>query len=223
MLYTILRSWLLLIARLFFHLRVEGVEHIPASGGVIFAVNHVSYVDPLVIGVAVGRRLHFMAKAELFQNRAFAWFLRRLNAFPVSRNRMEPSTLKRSLALLKAGEALVVFPEGTRGDGLTLGKAKPGIRLLAKKSRAVVVPVYHRGAERILPKGAFLPRLHPVIVWFGKPFRFPADAGSWGKGFVEFEKEVMEEIAALRLALETEERIGKGLEKIHKNRRYCRR
>lgn len=213
MLYTILRFWLLLIARLFFHLRVEGVEHIPASGGVIFAVNHVSYVDPLVVGVAVGRRLHFMAKAELFRDRAFAWLLRKLNAFPVSRDRMMPSTFKRSLALLKAGEALVIFPEGTRGDGLTLGEAKPGIGLLAKKSGAAVVPVYHRGAERVLPKGALLPRLHPVTVWFGKPLRFPADAGSRGRGFVEFEKEVMREIASLKVALETEERLGKELEK----------
>jgi len=135
---------------------------------------------------------------------------------------MELSTFKRSLALLKAGEAMVIFPEGTRGDGLTLGEAKPGIGFLAKKSGVVVVPVYHRGAERILPKGAFLPRLHPVTVWFGKPFRFPDDAGSRGKGFVEFEQEVMGEIASLKLALETEERVGKGLEK-NKCRRCYRR
>lgn len=205
MFYRALRFVLLPIAKLLFHLRVEGRENVPASGGVILAANHVSFVDPLVLGVATRRKLHFLAKVELFRNPIFAFIIRRLNALPVGRDRMELSTFTKGLALLKRGEVLVVFPEGTRGEGVKLGEAKPGVGLLARWSRAPVVPVYHRGAEKVLPKGAFLPRVHPLQVCFGRPLRFSADALKGEEGLVEFSRQVMEEIASLKAALEERE------------------
>jgi 1-acyl-sn-glycerol-3-phosphate acyltransferase len=108
MLYTI--GWLLCrwIARAFFALSVEGEEHIPQSGPVILAPNHVSYLDPFLVGSSVQRRIHFMAKKELFRNPFIGWILRRLQAYPVTRERVDPSTLKRTLSLLAAGQVILL-------------------------------------------------------------------------------------------------------------------
>lgn len=205
MFYRILRFVLLPIATLLFRLKVEGEENVPPSGGVILAANHVSFVDPLVLGVATRRTLNFLAKVELFRHPIFAFIIRKLNALPVGRDRMELSTFKKGLALLKRGEVLVVFPEGTRGEGGKLGEAKLGIGLLAKWSGVPVVPVYHRGAEKVLPKGAFLPRVYPLRVFFGRPLRFSTDALKGEEGLVEFSRQVMEEITSLKATWEERE------------------
>src|SRR5574337_682314 len=138
------------IARTFFALSVEGEEHVPKSGPVILAPNHVSYLDPVVVGVAMSRRVHFMGKKELFRNPLVGWFLHGLQVFPVTRERVDPSTLKRTLSFLAAGQVVLMFPEGTRGDGRALRPAKPGIGVVAARSGAAVVPVFHRGTERAL-------------------------------------------------------------------------
>jgi len=210
MFYTLLRGFLLPLAKLLFRFRVEGAENVPASGGVILAANHVSFADPLILGVALRRMLHFVAKEELFRHRAFGWLIRSLNAFPVSRDLKSTAALKKTLALLKAGEPVVIFPEGTRGNGRTLGEARPGIGLVAKKSGSPVIPVYHQGAEKILPRGAFLPRLHPLVVCFGRPLQFPTRSGEGKEGLELFGQQVMGAIASLKEALERRKDVHKG-------------
>ncbi len=204
MLYTI--AWYLCrwIARAFFDLEIEGAEHIPEAGPVILAPNHVSYVDPVLIAISVRRPIHSMAKKELFRNRAAAWFLRALQGFPVSRERVDPSSLKYTLWLLAAGHVVLMFPEGTRGDGRTLGPAKSGVGVVAVRSGASVVPVFHWGSERVLPRGARWFRRAPLRIRFGPPLRFGA-SGSRGTGnrvdreAVEaFGRQLMEAIALLR-------------------------
>jgi len=109
----------------------RGKEHVAKSGPVILAPNRVSYLDPVIVGVATSRRVHFMARKELFRNPLVGWFLHALQAFPVTRERIDPSTLKRTLSLLAAGQVVLMFPEGTRGDGRTVRPAKPGIAVVA--------------------------------------------------------------------------------------------
>jgi 1-acyl-sn-glycerol-3-phosphate acyltransferase len=131
MIYTVgcgLCRW---IARTLFALHVEGAAHVPESGPVILAPNHVSYLDPVVVGVSIRRPVHFMAKKELSRNPLVGWLLRGLQAYPVTRERVDPSTLKRTLSLLAAGQVVMMFPEGRRGDGRTLGPAKSGIAAIA--------------------------------------------------------------------------------------------
>jgi 1-acyl-sn-glycerol-3-phosphate acyltransferase len=198
MLYTIgyhLCRW---IARIFFAFSVEGQEHVPGSGPVILAPNHVSYLDPVVVGIAVTRRVHFMAKKELFRNPLIGWFLRGLQAYPVTRERVDPSTLKRTLSLLAAGQAVLMFPEGTRGDGRALRPAKPGIAVVAARSGAVVVPVFHWGTERVMPRGCRRVRRAPLRVRFGPPLLFPARGRPEREAVDTFRRELMEAIAALR-------------------------
>ncbi|HWU38937.1 MAG TPA: lysophospholipid acyltransferase family protein [Candidatus Acidoferrum sp.] len=201
MLYTIghyLCHW---IARTFFAFSVEGQEYVPESGPVILAPNHVSYLDPVVVGIAVSRRIHFMAKKELFRNPFIGWFLRALQAFPVTRERVDPSTLKRTLSLLAAGHVVLVFPEGTRGDGQALRPAKPGIAVIAARSQAAVVPVFHWGAEQVLPRDGRRMRRAPLRVRFGRPLAFPT-GGADREAVEVFCGKLMEAIAALRSAAE---------------------
>ncbi len=188
------------IARTFFDLRVEGSECVPSSGAVILAPNHVSYVDPIVVGVSVSRRVHFMAKKELFRNPLAAWVLRGVQAYPVVRERVEPSTLKHTLSLLSAGQVVLIFPEGTRGDGRTLGPSKVGIAVVAARSGAPVVPVFHWGTETVLPREGGGIRRAPLRVRMGPPITFPGGDVGNRDALEAFGRKLMERVSALRPA-----------------------
>ncbi|MFQ5656299.1 MAG: lysophospholipid acyltransferase family protein [Candidatus Methylomirabilales bacterium] len=154
-----------------FRFRVIGKEEVP-SEGVILAANHVSYVDPFIIAAAlVERQLYFMAKEELFRSTFFGAILRDLHAFPVRRGHVDHSAIRHCLRLLGEGEALLMFPEGTRGDGTALLEAEEGIGLLAARSGSPLVPVYVEGTDKVLPRGRRIPRLRPVTVYFGPAMR----------------------------------------------------
>jgi 1-acyl-sn-glycerol-3-phosphate acyltransferase len=132
---------------LFFRLRRTGREHIP-DGKVILAANHRSFLDPFVIGCCLRRPIYFMAKKELFDNRLIGWFLNCLGAFPVRRGDSDEDSVATALALLERGEAVVVFPEGTRHRSGPLHAPKRGVGRLALESGAPVVPIAITGTER---------------------------------------------------------------------------
>ncbi|MFQ5882670.1 MAG: lysophospholipid acyltransferase family protein [Candidatus Methylomirabilales bacterium] len=200
MLYRALQVFLPLIMPVF-RFEVVGKEEVPTTGGVILAANHVSYVDPLFIGVAlVERQLHFMAKEELFRSRFLGALIRNLHAFPVRRGQVDHSAVRQCLRLLGEGEALLMFPEGTRGNGMALQEAEEGIGLLAVRSGCPVVPVYVRGTDKILPRGKPIPRIHPVTVYFGQPLRLAFEVSGresrWG--YRRLSEQVMKGITELR-------------------------
>jgi 1-acyl-sn-glycerol-3-phosphate acyltransferase len=155
-------------------LTVHGADHVPRRGSAILAVNHVSALDPVFVGVAVSRPVWYMAKEELFRRRPLAALFRALHAFPVRRDRADPSTIKQTLGLLGEGKMVMMFPEGTRQDGVHLGPVRPGVGVLAARAGVPVVPVYLEGAARVLPRGTRWPRRHPVTVCFGPPMEPPA-------------------------------------------------
>lgn len=194
MFYRVCRFFLRVLFRTFWGLTARGLEHIPAEGPVILAPNHVSLIDPLIVGICLDREVHFLAKEELFRNRGLAWLIRNLNAFPVRRERMEPSSLKRALRILREGRVLLIFPEGTRGGGGGLGAAKPGLAAIAARSGATVVPVYHQGTDRAFPRGTWRIRPGGIRVAYGLPLEPPAPGGDL-EGYT---REIMERIAALR-------------------------
>ncbi len=201
----------LVISKAMFGLRIEGQEHIPETGAAIVAANHLSFLDPVIIGVAIRRPLHFMAKEELFRFRPFGWLLRAYQAFPVGRGKADLQAIKQAVSLLQGGELVLIFPEGTRGDGKRVGPAKPGIGLVAARSRAPVVPAFHWGTERALPRGAWVPRPHRVILRFGPPLRFEhteADREPGHHDVDAFSQMIMERIAALNAQSEGGARIS---------------
>jgi 1-acyl-sn-glycerol-3-phosphate acyltransferase len=178
MLYAILKPLAVLIMRLYFGLDARGAGHVPASGPVLIVANHSSVLDPPFIGGACARPLCFMAKAELFDVPLFGRLIRALNARPVRREGADARALKDALRVLEQGEALLVFPEGTRGEEGVLREGKAGAGMLAVMSGATVVPVYIGGTGRALPRGRSLPRPSRVRVTFGPPMTFKAPAGA---------------------------------------------
>jgi len=176
-LYAIVKTALYGLLRLFFHYRVVGVAHVPAAGAVLLAANHASLLDPPVVGAAVPRPLHFMAKAELFRIPLLGALIRRLNAHPVAREGGDAAALRLALGLLRDGQALLVFPEGTRTRDGRLGTGRAGIGMLAAQAGVPVVPVYVSGSERALPRGASWPRPSRVTVAYGPPLTFARERG----------------------------------------------
>jgi 1-acyl-sn-glycerol-3-phosphate acyltransferase len=197
--YWVSRLLCLVIAKALFRLRVSGADSVPRVGAAIVAANHTSYLDPIIVGVAIRRPVHFMAKEELFRFGPFGWLLRQYQVFPVSRRRIDHQAMKRAVSLLQRGEVVVIFPEGTRGNGIRLRPARPGIGLIAARSRVPVIPLFHQGTEKALPRGAWFPKPHRVSVKFGKPLYFgEIDAGRWQEQVDRFSQTVMERIGALK-------------------------
>jgi 1-acyl-sn-glycerol-3-phosphate acyltransferase len=153
-------------------LKIIGQENIPREGPVILAPNHVSFFDPPVVSCGSPRCVAFLAKEELFKPPVFGPLIRSLNAFPVKRGAGDTSAVRLALEKLAEGHCLIMFPEGTRGDGRTLGLMQSGVAMLAKKSDAQVVPVGVYGTHKILPKGKKLPGFSRLRVAYGKPFTY---------------------------------------------------
>jgi 1-acyl-sn-glycerol-3-phosphate acyltransferase len=154
--------------KIFFGLEVKGRENIPKKGGFIVAGNHVSYLDPIVLGVASPRRLYFMAKQELFVKPFFSWGLLAVGAFPVKRDSADLSAIKQAIHRVRQGNGLALFPEGSRRfDGVHM-EPYAGIGFLAAKLNVPVVPVFIRGTEIALPKNAKFIRPAKVTLCFGK-------------------------------------------------------
>jgi 1-acyl-sn-glycerol-3-phosphate acyltransferase len=190
------------VVRVFFFKLLGGfqilhMERVPPSGAVILAPNHVSFADPPAVACSSTRPLRFMAQWELFKPWLFNRIIRALGSFPVRRGEADSSAIRVALAILARGDALLVFPEGRRGNGQTLQAAARGLILLASKSEAPIVPIGICGTGRRLPKGRFLPRISRVTVVYGEPFRFSDLVSQLGeKGARErFPQHLMERIA----------------------------
>lgn len=158
---------------------VKGLENIPKTGPVIIAPVHVSHLDPMLVGCTSPRVLRFMAKEELFKG-IFGWLLRSLNSFAVKRGASDTAAIRLALGTLQEGGALMLFPEGTRGDAKTMGEFQAGVAMMAKKSNAQVVPVGIGGSAEMFPKGGKLKRGHLTII-YGEPFTFDQMVKEHGK------------------------------------------
>lgn len=124
-----------------FHLRIEGRENIPKGKAFVYASNHRSYADPVLVTLAGRGRFSFMAKSELFQNKLFGWLIRGLGAFPVERGKGDTAAIDQAIENVQHGTNLLIFPEGTRSKDGRLGRGKTGVALVAAKAGADVVPV----------------------------------------------------------------------------------
>lgn len=165
MIYVISRFICALFYKCIFRLEVFGKTNIPKSGGFIIASNHVSYLDPIALGVACPRKISYMAKKELFRNPLFSKYLYSLRTFPVNRSHPDKSALKEAMRRLSIGDGLLLFPEGTRAQG---GEPQAGVGFLAAKLNIPVIPAFVRGSDLALPKGAKFPRPKKISVHFGK-------------------------------------------------------
>ncbi|MBU5672743.1 lysophospholipid acyltransferase family protein [Paenibacillus brevis] len=152
MIYNICRALLRGIYKILFRLEAKGLENIPSSGGVLLCSNHISLLDPPTIGILLDRKVHFMAKKELFDIVGFGWLIRQLGAFPVKRGGVSKESIKTSLLLLREGHVMGIFPEGTRHKGDDGGEGKKGAATFALRSDATVIPVAIIGNYKLFRK-----------------------------------------------------------------------
>lgn len=153
-----------------FRYRYRGTKHVPLAGPVLLASNHQSHLDPVLVGVACPRQMKAMARHTLFFW-PLSWLIRSLGAVPVNREQGAIGGVKATLKMLKDGEAVLLFPEGTRTRDGALQFLMPGFCALARRSEATIVPVTIDGGFRALPRGAFFPRRTDVTIVFSPPIR----------------------------------------------------
>lgn len=184
MFYDAVRAVSARTGRMLYRPAVNGLAHIPASGPVILAANHLSFCDSVVIPLAVPRRVRFLAKAEYFTQRGISGRLARtafaaLGAVPVERGSGGGAleALDTGLRRLKDGGVFSIYPEGTRSPDGRLYRGRTGVAHLALTSGAPVVPVGIAGTDRVQPIGARLPRIAPIAVRFGAPMDFSTGYG----------------------------------------------
>jgi 1-acyl-sn-glycerol-3-phosphate acyltransferase len=204
--YLIARFVLRPLFRLIFRPTVRGRENVPATGAVIIASNHLSFIDSMAIPLSAPRRVGYLAKAEYFTGSGIqGWFTRvlftALGALPVERqtHRAAQEALDTAMTLLRAGGAFGIYPEGTRSRDGRLARGKTGVAWLALTADCPVVPVGVTGTDRIQPIGASWPRPHRFTVTFGEPLTFPEHRGKANNNRArrEVTDTIMERIAEL--------------------------
>lgn len=168
MFYAIVKFIGTFLFKIFLRLEVEGQENIPKDGAFVLCCNHISLLDPPVVAAACTRNIHWMAKEELFVpvlGTIYKW----LGAFPVKRGTADRTAISHGINILKNGEVLAIFPEGTRSKTGALGKAAPGALMMAGRVKATILPTCVIGTD-VKRQGKLWPK---VKVKFGKPIPFP--------------------------------------------------
>jgi 1-acyl-sn-glycerol-3-phosphate acyltransferase len=180
---------------------VRGLEHIPRTGGLIVASNHISFYDPPLIGIAADRELHYLGKEELFRIPVLGWLIRTFNGIPIRRGVADMSGLSKAMEVLRAGKTLVMFPEGSRMRDGELHPARPGVGMLAVGTDALVLPCFISGSDR---PGGWITRRSKLCIRFGPARSWKDLAGSQaglppGRALYQgIGDGLMKEIAALR-------------------------
>ncbi|MER5781799.1 lysophospholipid acyltransferase family protein [Streptomyces mobaraensis] len=175
----LLKAFLGLLMRVLYRPKVEGMERIPASGPVILAGNHVTFIDSLFLALVVKRQVFFIGKDEYvtgkgLKGRLMAWFFGASGMIPVDRDGGHGgvAALMTGRRVLEEGKIFAIYPEGTRSPDGRLYRGRTGIARLALMTGAPVVPFAMIGTDKVQPSGKGLPRISPVTVRFGEPLDF---------------------------------------------------
>jgi 1-acyl-sn-glycerol-3-phosphate acyltransferase len=189
------------VGQLFFRFRVVHRERMIQSGPAILTMNHQSYLDPPLAGITCDRAIYFLARRTLLDAPLLGWLLPKLNVIPVNQDGVDRSAIKAMIRVLKAGNAVLVFPEGSRTLDGNLQPAEPGLGFVIAKTLAPVVPMRIFGAHEALPRGGGGLHFVPITIVIGEPIFLSADdLGPPGKNLYQrLGQRVMDAIAALRL------------------------
>lgn len=168
-------SWALVTTsvRLYTRLSINGREHLPKEGAFVLAPVHRSYLDTPFAGCVRAKRMRFMGKDTMWKNRQFGWIFSALGSFPVTRGTADREALRRSIEVLKGGDALVLFPEGERKEGPVVQPLFDGAVYIAIKAGVPIVPVGIGGSERVMPKKSKFVYPRKVHIEIGPPMPPP--------------------------------------------------
>jgi 1-acyl-sn-glycerol-3-phosphate acyltransferase len=185
------------LLRLFFGFTVVGRHHEPRTGPVIVVSNHLSDLDPLVVGSALSRPVSYMAKEELFKPPLLRWWITACGAFPVRRGEADRRAFRTALEVLRRGGVLVMFPEGTRGRDRTLRPPEPGAAMLALRTGAPLLPVAILGTDLVFPRDARRLRRSRITVRLGAPIHIDGRSQRPGMDGSRRNREDVEEVGRL--------------------------
>jgi 1-acyl-sn-glycerol-3-phosphate acyltransferase len=186
------------IGKIFYRLKIYGLEHYYPRGAIL-AANHTSFFDPPIVSASWPEEVHFLARKTLFRNPFFGALIRNLNTHPVSGDAGDITVMKTILSLLEEGKKVVLFPEGTRSKNGELQPLKPGISMLISRTKSAIIPVYIGGAYQVWGRNHKLPRLFgKVSCVFGTPISWESFSHLDKK---EAQKKIAERLTASILAL----------------------
>jgi len=189
-------------ATVLFRLQVTGQQHIPKTGGVLIAANHASYLDIPVVGCGLPRQASYIGRMDLFPG-PVGWLMRYLGWIPIRRERVDRGGFEEAITRIKAGEVVVMYPEGSRTEDGRLQPGKPGVGMIVAATGCPVVPAYLGGTFDVLPPGARWIRLQPMRVIYGEPMTFSTllnergDERTKKELYQRISQEIMDRIAAL--------------------------
>lgn len=185
-------SWIWVFPLLKVLTGIKIIGTVPKKGSFIIACNHVSFLDPPIVGICAAREIYFLAKIDLFQiSKAFAWLIRAYNAIPIS----DVQGLMTAIKLLKRGEVVVIFPEGTRSRKGHMLPFNPGVSYLAIRLGVPVIPAYIANSNKRFLR--LLLRLNGLKISFGKPIS-PAGYENSREDMDRFAQRLKEEVSKLR-------------------------
>jgi 1-acyl-sn-glycerol-3-phosphate acyltransferase len=196
--YEFARVIIKIFTPLLYNLKIEGLENVPRTGPILIASNHLSFWDIVSVATYVPRMLHFMAKIEHSQRSFSNWLFTKLEAFFVRRGEGDMDAIRNSLAVLKADQALFIYPEGHRTEDHAMIKAHDGFALIAFKGNVSVLPVATWGSEKVLKKGRIGPWRPTIHIRYGKPITFTPSGKRYTREELEqATTETMKAIAAM--------------------------
>ena len=176
MLYTLIRGLVVGLCVGYTRTKVVGKHNIPSTGAFLLAPIHRSNIDTPLAAAVTRRRLRCMGKDTIWKFKPIGWIISALGAFPVTRGTADREALKRCVAVLEAGEPLVLFPEGTRQSGPIVQPLFDGAAYVAVKAGVPIIPVGIGGSEGVMPKGSKMIYPRKCVVVVGEPILAPLDA-----------------------------------------------
>ncbi len=168
-LWKIGRVFFQFIAVLMFHIRTFNRWNIPSTGGALLVTNHQSFLDPWLIGIAIKRQIHYMARDTLFQGGITQWMMESTNTFPIRRGRADSTAVREAIARLNRGYLVNIFPEATRTSDGTIGPIAAGVAIIVHRSKAPVIPIVIDGAFEAWPRNQKFPSCRPIRILYGSP------------------------------------------------------
>lgn len=173
--YTLIRGLVVGICVGYTRTKVVGKHNLPSTGAFLLAPIHRSNIDTPLAAAVTRRRMRFMGKDTIWKVKPIGWIISALGAFPVTRGTADREALKRCIAVLEAGEPLVLFPEGTRQSGPVVQPLFDGAAYVAVKAGVPIIPVGIGGSEGVMPKGSKMIYPKKCVVVVGEPISVPRD------------------------------------------------